>query len=113
MKAEDIGLVVGSVDPADKIRETMEKLGTFRIPFAVDLDAREISRRYGVYFEEEKEFLHAAGFLLLPGGKILAVAYSSGPVGRLAARDVINLVRFVKSEQQKSFHLVGGLLEVR
>ncbi len=113
MKEENIGLVIGSAEPAEKVRKTADKLGIHRIPVAPDLDAQEISRRYGAFFEEGKGFLHATGFLLLPGGKILAAVYSSGSVGRLTGRDVINLVRFVKSERKKSFHLVGGLLEVR
>lgn len=113
MQEENIGLVVGSTEPAEKVRKTVDKLGIHRIPVVAGLDAHEISRRYGAFFEEGKGFLHATGFLLLPGGKILAAVYSSGSVGRLVPRDAINLVRFVKSERKKSFHLVGSLLEVR
>lgn len=113
MKAENIGLVIGSVEPSEKVKETIDKLGIHRIPFATGVDPAEISRRYGAYFDEEKNFLHSTGFLLLPGGKVLAAVYSSGSIGRLTGRDVINLVRFIKSERKKSFHLVGALLEVR
>jgi hypothetical protein len=113
MEEENIGLAIGSAEPAEKVRKTVDKLGIHRIPLAADLDPREISRRYGAFYDEEKGFLHATGFLLLPGGKILNAVYSSGPIGRIMARDAINLVRAVKSEGKKSFHLVGGLLEVR
>lgn len=112
MREENIGLVIGSAEPAEKVQETVDKLGIHRIPIVPALDVQEISRRYGAFFDEEKQFLHATGFLLLPGGKILTAVYSSGSLGRLTGRDVINLVRAVKSEGQTSFHLVGGTLEV-
>jgi hypothetical protein len=35
--------------------------------------------------------------LLAPDGKILNVVYSSGPMGRLVAEDVIAMVTYLKS----------------
>jgi hypothetical protein len=36
--------------------------------------------------------------LLAPDGKILNAVYSSGPLGRLVAEDVIGMVTYLKSQ---------------
>jgi hypothetical protein len=36
--------------------------------------------------------------LLAPDGKILNAVYSSGPLGRLVAEDVIGMVAYLKSK---------------
>jgi hypothetical protein len=42
--------------------------------------------------------IQATGFLLAPDGKILNAVYSSGPLGRLVAEDVIGMVAYLKSK---------------
>ncbi len=66
-------------------------------PIGYGLVAEEISRITGAYYEREKKYLHATGFLLHPDKTILVACYSTGPIGRFVAKDVLKLARFYKS----------------
>jgi alkyl hydroperoxide reductase subunit AhpC len=95
-KSEQIKVIAASVDPIDKAREMVNKIGiTYSVGYG--MIAEEISRITGAYYEKEKKYLHATGFLLRPEKTIVVTCYSTGPIGRLAAKDVLKLVRFYKS----------------
>jgi hypothetical protein len=47
---------------------------------------------------DSPRYLQATGFLLAPEGKILNAVYSSGPLARLVAEDVIGMVAYLKSK---------------
>jgi len=97
-KSEQIKVIAGSVDPIEKARETVDKLG-ITYPVGYGMMAEEISRITGAYYEKEKKFLHATGFLIRPEKTIVVACYSTGPIGRLVAKDVLNLVKFYKSKK--------------
>jgi alkyl hydroperoxide reductase subunit AhpC len=63
------------------------------------LDAAEVSEATGAYYDPEKKFLQAAGFVIRPDNTVAVVCYSTGPIGRLVAKDVLNLIRFYKSRR--------------
>lgn len=42
--------------------------------------------------------LQPAGFVLSPDGAVINAVYSSGPLGRLTADEVLGLVRYVRSQ---------------
>jgi peroxiredoxin len=92
LQALDIALVAASVDPKETAGKTVNDLG-LKFPVAYGLDAQAVSSATGAFFEPEKKFLHATGFLLKPDGKIQVAAYSTGPLGRLTASDVVQLVK--------------------
>ncbi|GBC61285.1 peroxiredoxin [Desulfonema ishimotonii] len=110
--SEGIRVFAGSTDPVEKTCETVEKLG-ITFPVAYGLDAGELSEKTGAFYDEEKKFIHATGFLVGPGNKTLISVYSTGSIGRLTALDVLNLVRFFKSDRKKNFYLADGKLDVR
>jgi alkyl hydroperoxide reductase subunit AhpC len=94
-KSEQIKVIAASVDPIEKAREMVNKIGiTHSVGFG--LIAEEISRLTGTYYEKEKKYLHATGFLLRPGKTILIACYSLGAIGRLVPKDVLRLVRYFK-----------------
>lgn len=97
--AEQVKIIAGSVDPIEKARETVDKLG-ISYPVAHSLDAMEVSRITGAYYDNERKFLHATGFLIRPDNKIDVVCYSSGPVGRFVAKDLLGLVKFYKKQKK-------------
>jgi len=99
-RAEHIQLIAVSVDPVDKTKETTEKLG-LTYPVAHGVDAKEISAMTGAFYEPEKKFLHATGFVIRPNRTVEVACYSSGPIGRLEAQHALNLVKFYKSRQEK------------
>jgi alkyl hydroperoxide reductase subunit AhpC len=97
-KSEQIKVIAASVDPIEKAREMIEKIGiTYAVGYG--LVAEEVSRMTGAYYDKEKKFLHATGFLLRPGKTIVVGCYSTGPIGRLVAKDVLRVVRFYKSRE--------------
>lgn len=97
-QAEEIGVVAASVDPLDKAQGTVEKLGiTFPVGFG--LNAEEISGLTGAYYEKDKKFLHSTNFLVRPDHTLEVGCYSTGPIGRFAAKDVLGLVKFYKSRK--------------
>jgi alkyl hydroperoxide reductase subunit AhpC len=95
-KNEQIKVFAASVDPVEKAREMVERIG---ISYSVGygLVAEEVSRTTGAYYDKEKKFLHATDFLLRPDKSIVVASYSTGPIGRFVAKDVLRVVKFYKS----------------
>lgn len=93
LDAEDIGVVAISVKDEASARETAERTGV-TFPMGYGLPLHQTAEKLGAYYEDRREILHATGFLLQPDGVISVAVYSSGPIGRLVAEDVLRLVRF-------------------
>ena len=92
-EAENVTIVAGSVDPVDEAAETVRK-ANITFPVAHSLDAIKISRVTGAYYDGDKKCLNSTGFLIRPDNTIDVVCYSSGPVGRLGAKEIFGLIRF-------------------
>ena len=92
-----IKVVALSVDSEATTRGSIEK---FKLSFPVghSADADKIASITGAYTNESPRYLQATGFLLTPDGNILNAVYSSGPLGRLVADDVIGMVAYLKSK---------------
>lgn len=92
-----IKVVALSVDDEATTIGTIEK---FKLGFPVghSADADEVAAITGAYTNESPRYLQTTGFLLAPDGKILNLVYSSGPIGRLVAEDVIGMVTYLKSK---------------
>lgn len=95
-QSEEIRIVAASVDPVEKAEETIQKLG-ITYPVAYGLDPKEFSKTTGAYYEGEKKFLHATGVIIGPDNTLVVACYSTGPIGRFTAKDVLNLIKFYKS----------------
>ena len=98
-ESEQIKIIAGSVDSMEKAKETGERIG-LTYPVAFGMDAETISRVTGAYYDKNKMFIHAAGFLIRPDNTLEVVCYSSVPIGRFVAQDVLRLVRFYKSKNK-------------
>jgi hypothetical protein len=91
-------VIAGSVDPLEKGKETAEKLKV-TFPVGYGLDAEKVSGITGAFYEKEKKFIHATNFLLRPDKTIEIACYSTGPIGRFVAQDVLRVVKFYKSRK--------------
>ena len=89
----NVTVIAGSVDPIGKATETVRNTN-ITFPVAHSLDAIEISRVTGAYYDGDKNYLNSTGFLLRPDNTIDVACYSSGPVGRLGAKEIFGLIRF-------------------
>lgn len=97
MRDEGIAVTAGSVDGPDKARQAASEAGA-SFPVAHGLDAEAISRAVGAFYEPDKKYLQPAGFLLRPDRTIAVACYSTGPIGRFAAADVIKLTKVFKKQ---------------
>jgi len=97
-EAEQISVIAGSVDLAEKASETVKKNG-ITFPIVYGMNAEETSRITGAYYDKDRQYIHATGFLIRPDNTIETVCYSSGTIGRFGAQDLLNLVKFYKSKK--------------
>ncbi len=98
-ESEQVAIVAGSVDAKDKAEEIVQK-NEITYPVAYGLNVQEVSRITGAYYEKDKQILHATGFIIRPDNRVEAACYSTGPIGRLVAKDALGLVRFYKSKKK-------------
>lgn len=98
-EAEQVSIIVGSVDAKEKASETAQKNG-ITFPVAYGMNAEETSRITGAYYDNDRKYIHATGFLVRPDNTLEVVCYSSGPIGRFVAQDLLGLVKFYKSKKK-------------
>lgn len=91
-----IKVVALSVDDETTTVGTIEK---FKVSFPVghSANAEKVASITGAYTNDCPRYLQTTDFLLAPDGKILNAVYSSGPIGRLVAEDVVGMVTYLKS----------------
>jgi peroxiredoxin len=91
-----IKVVSLSVDDEATTKGTIEK---FKLSFPVghSADADKIAVLTGAYINDSPRYLQSTGFLLDPEGRVVNAVYSSGPIGRLVAEDVIGMVAYLKA----------------
>ena len=88
------GASVVSVDSVAKLRDGLH----VGFPMWGELDAPTVSADTGAPYQDgDKVFLHGTGWLLNPEGEIVQSLYSTGPIGRFTASDIIRKVLFEKS----------------
>lgn len=92
-----IKVVALSVDDEPTTVGTIEK-HKLSFPIGHSADADKVAAITGAYTNAEPHYLQTTGFLLDPEGRVLNAVYSSGPIGRLVAEDVIGMVAYLKSK---------------
>jgi peroxiredoxin len=97
LAATGIKVVALSVDDEPTTIGTIEK-HKLSFPVGHSADADKVAAITGAYTNEAPHYLQTTGFLLDPEGKVLNAVYSSGPIGRLVAEDVIGMVAYLKSK---------------
>jgi hypothetical protein len=55
----------------------------------------------GAWWEERRSIIQPSEFVLEATGKVVSSTYSSGPIGRVEASDVIKLINFREAQAQK------------
>ena len=94
----DIKVVGASVDPLDVVQTLRTGLHV-GFPMWGELDAIQVSADTGApYHDGEKRYLHGTGWLVNPDGEIVQSLYSTGPIGRLTASDIIRKVQFERAK---------------
>ena len=91
---EDTGILALSVDPLEKARETVDQLG-LAFPVAYGLKVPQDAERIGAFWEERRGIFHATNFILDQDRKVVHASYSTGPLGRITARDSLSILQFL------------------
>ena len=87
-------VAAASVDPIDNVRRLKEGLRV-GFPMYAEVDAAAVSEATGAHVHTgDKMYLHATGFLVNPEGTVINAVYSTGPIGRFTASEILRKVRF-------------------
>ncbi len=97
-KIEELGtlgvdVVVASADAADKAREFGATL-PFPVAYGV---TPEMASLLGAWWEPKRGFIQPSEFIVGRDGRVVSSTYSSGPIGRVEAGDILSLIRFRES----------------
>ena len=79
-----------SVDKEEDARKLVEKHKA-GFPVVYGLNVKEEAEKIGAYFDDEHGYFQPANFIL-HDGKVVQATYSSGPLGRLQAEQVLMLI---------------------
>ncbi len=99
LRQEGVAVIAASVDPIDQVKSLAEGLRIRYVQMAGELDGPAVAQATGAALQTgDKTFLHATGFLLDPSGAVVNSVYSSGPIGRFTANDILKKVVFEKAK---------------
>jgi peroxiredoxin len=98
-KERGISVIGLSVDPLDKAREIVEQT-KLDFPLAYGLKVPEDAERVGAWWDEKRPMIQPSEFILGRSGKVLSATYSTGPIGRLRAEDVLTLLQYFDSQRK-------------
>lgn len=86
-----------SVDPLEGAQKTVQRR-SITFPIAFGVNGSEFAAQTGAFYDANKGFLQAAGFLLGPEGRVMAALYSTGAVGRYTAAEVLRLIDHLEKQ---------------
>jgi len=82
----------------EKAGETVEQM-KLEFPLVWGLKLPADADRIGAWRDDKRPMIQPSEFLIGRDGKILSATYSTGPIGRLRAEDVLTLVRFMATRK--------------
>jgi peroxiredoxin len=97
-RALGIDVVAASADPEDKAREFGATL-PFPVAHGVTPD---MASTLGAWWEARRGIVQPTEFVVGRDGRIVSSTYSSGPIGRVDAGDILSLVRFLEAKRAQS-----------
>ena len=95
LESVDANVVAASVDDIEKAKEVANEV-SFPVAHSV---TRQIADSLGSWWEERRGIIQPSEFIVGEDGKIVTSSYSSGPIGRFDATDVIRLIAFYESRK--------------
>ena len=95
LKSLGARVIAASVDPEDKAADVRAEL-SFPVAYGV---TREQAAMLGSWWEDRRNIIQPSEFILDETGKVLGATYSSGPVGRMAAEEVVRYLTMVEKRK--------------
>lgn len=97
LKEAGITVVAASVDSVEDAETVAAGLRVRYVNVLAELDGPAVAAATDAQVQTgERTFLQATGFLVNPDGEITDSVYSSGPIGRFVANDILKVVAFRK-----------------
>ncbi len=98
MDIEGVGgkVVAASVDDIDNAGKMAEGKG---FPFGYGV-TRDIADKLGAWWEDRRGIIQPAEFVVNAENKVVVSSYSDGPLGRIDAPDVVNLIKHYESQRK-------------
>ena len=96
--AQNISIYAVSTDALDKAQGTVDKL-KLTFPVLYGVDGPKTAEILGCWYEEKRNILQPAAFIIDPQRQLLNVTYSSGPIGRLRAQDALGVIGFYAKQK--------------
>ena len=90
-------VVAASIDAIDKAKEVAAEV-SFPVGYGV---TRAMADQLGAWWEERRGLIQPSEFVVGADGKVRASTYSSGPIGRVDAADVVKLIHFYEKQAQR------------
>jgi alkyl hydroperoxide reductase subunit AhpC len=85
---------VDSLEDATTMRDDQE----ITFPIGHSLDMNDVARRYGAFFNPDREILHATGFVVNEDGTVGHAVYATGPIGRLDVTGSLRAIDYMISQ---------------
>ena len=93
-------IIAASIDDLEGAQKTLaEYKPTF--PLGYGLDAKEFAAQTGAFYNAEKGFINATGFIVRPDGTVAGASYSTGPIGRYTSADCIRMLDYWLKQEPK------------
>ena len=96
LEALDVKVVAASVDTPEKAQEVADEVA-FPIAYGVTHD---IAEKLDSWWEGRRGIIQPSEFIVGRDGKIIHSSYSSGPLARTQARDVVGLLKLLIKYQK-------------
>ncbi len=97
LASEGISVIAASVDDAEKTGEVQAEL-SFPVAHGV---TRDVADALGAWWDTRRDFIQPSEFILDSSGRVLSATYSTGPVGRLDAKDALSLLKILKARSKR------------
>ena len=88
-------MLAASIDTGDTSKEVADGID---FPVAEGVTKAQADS-LGSWWEDRRGIIQPSEFLLNADGKVLTSSYSSGPLGRMDAEDVIKMVGFMEKQK--------------
>lgn len=96
LAAVGAAVFAASVDPQDKAQLVAAEV-SFPVGYGV---TRAQSDSLGAWWEDRRSIMQPSEFIIDANGTVVTSSYSSGPIGRIDAADVIKLINFRESQKK-------------
>ena len=96
LAAVGASVFAASVDPQDKAQLVAAEV-SFPVGYGV---TRAQSDALGSWWEDRRSIIQPSEFIIGANGEVVTSSYSSGPIGRIDAADVIKLINFRESQKK-------------